>query len=41
MNCLLGGAFVSLVHRGICLDKRRLRKTVLGAFIMSGGALKA
>lgn len=41
VNCLLGGAFVNLVHRGICFDKRRLRKTVLGAFIMSDGALKA
>lgn len=41
VNCLLGGAFVNLAHRGICFDKRRLRKTVLGAFIMSDGTLKA
>lgn len=40
MNCLLGGAFVSLVQRGICLEARRLRRRVCGAFIVSGSALR-
>lgn len=38
MNGLLGGAFVSLVQREICLEARRLRRRVCGAFIVFGSA---